>query len=55
MFMDLYKGGLLPVAVTPNELLMQLGEMYSQGRDYHRHMEQVEKAFNKAYNPSKPV
>ena len=55
MFVDLFKDGLLPNTLTPKELLAHLETTYSQGRDYRRHMEQVERAFNKAYDPAQPV
>jgi hypothetical protein len=55
MFVDLYEDDLLPANITPVQLLDHLGTTYSQGRDYRRHMEQVEKDFNAPYNPREPV
>ena len=55
LFVDLHIDGILPITTTPKELLQHLASTYAQGRDHRRHMEQVEKEFNKAFDPTKPV
>ena len=55
MFLDLHVNDMLPVTTTPNEMIEHLTTTYCQGRDNRRYMEQVEKAFNTAFDHKQPV
>lgn len=55
MFHDLWEKGALPVTRTPRDLLEHLEQTYGTPRDYRISMEQVEIAFNKPYDPKKPI
>ena len=55
LFMDLHVDGLLPITVTPKQMLLHLEGTYSTTRDKRRHIERVEKDFNKPYDPNKPI
>lgn len=54
-FEDLYVDELLPVEITPRELLDHLALVYAQEPDDRIHMEQVEKDFKSPYDPKQPV
>lgn len=53
MFTDLHVQGMLPVTKTPKDLLEHLSATYAQVDDQRWHMDDVEEAFNKGFDPKR--